>query len=257
MSPFTIYFDDSGTHPESNTAVAACYVSTAEKWARLEREWHEIAAKEGFETFHMAEFAAGRGEFEGWDDAKRRFVLGRLCSLINIRVRTGFIAGVRKPDYDEVVKKEFRKYCGRYHYSFALRTCVTGVRGWRNEFEPSCTMQYVFDQMGKGKGEIIDVMNKAVQKSKEDASKDGILALSGYSFEDKKSFLPLQAADILAWTSFQYTQYLAVKRPLSWIAREALDLVQRAPLKNSIFNRASLEDWAAKELTEAKLRGVL
>ena len=106
MAPFTVYFDDSGTHPESNTAVAACYVSTPEKWTRFETEWREIAVKEGFETFHMVDFAAGRGEFEGWDDAKRRHVLGRLCSLINIRVRTGFIAGVRKLDYDDLIKED-------------------------------------------------------------------------------------------------------------------------------------------------------
>ena len=118
-------------------------------------------------------------------------------------------------------------------------------------------MRYVFDQMGKGKGEIIDVMDKAVKKSSQDAEKDGVVALSGYSFEDKKLNLPLQAADILAWTSFQYTQYLAVRRPLSWIAREALDLVQKSPLKNKIYDRDSLTAWAVKEQREADRRGVL
>jgi hypothetical protein len=115
------------------------------------------------------------------------------CVLINIRVRTGFIAGVRKLDYDDLIQGEFRKYCGHHHYSFVLRTCLTGVRGWRAEFEPSCTMRYVFDQMGKGKGEIINVMNNALEKSKKDALNGKVLALSGYSFDDKQLILPLQS----------------------------------------------------------------
>jgi hypothetical protein len=257
MAPFTIYFDDSGTHEESNIAIAACYVSTAEKWARFETEWREIAAQEGFETFHMVDFAAAQGEFKGWADSKRRYVLGKLCSLINIRVRAGFIAGVRKLEYDNLFQGAFRDYCGRYHYSFVLRHCITGVRGWRNEFEPSCTLQYIFDQMGKGKGEIMAVMDKAIEKSQQDALNGSALALGGYAFQNKKLILPLQAADILAWTAFQFAQNKTENKPLGWIAKKALDLIDRAPIKNKIYDQASLISWAVAEQKEAASRGLI
>ena len=247
MIPVTVYFDDSGTHPEANTAIAACYVSSMEKWNLFESEWKALANEEGFSAFHMSEFAAGKGEFSGWDDTKRKHVLGKLCALINIRVRTGFVVAVRKRDYDDLIQGSFREYCGEQHYTFVLRHCATGLREGRKKFEPSSTLRYVFDQMGKGKGEIMRVMDEAKAISQSEALETGIVTLKGYSFDDKADILPLQAADILAWTFFQYTQFLTVKRPLNWIAREALTTIQKAPIMNVVYTRESLARWAMKE----------
>jgi hypothetical protein len=62
----TIFFDDSGTHPESSIALAACYASTVEQWNEFERNWMDARRDAQFNRFHMVEFAAGRGEFAGW-----------------------------------------------------------------------------------------------------------------------------------------------------------------------------------------------
>lgn len=114
MAFVTVYFDDSGTHKESSTAVAACYVSTVEQWKLFERDWKYIDNLEGFGTFHMADFAAGEEQFKNWTDEKRKRVLDRLCAIIRIRARMGFFIAVRKADYDKVITGRFRDYCGKY-----------------------------------------------------------------------------------------------------------------------------------------------
>jgi hypothetical protein len=63
MFEFEVYFDDSGTDAGTPVAAAACYVSSKNQWDEFVRNWDEVRAKEGFETFHMAEFVA---KPEGW-----------------------------------------------------------------------------------------------------------------------------------------------------------------------------------------------
>lgn len=257
MAPITVYFDDSGTHPEANTAIAAAYLSTAEMWRRFEDDWRAVADAEKFKTFHMADFAAGQKDFVGWSDDKRKRVLRKLCALINIRIRTGFVAAIKKKDYDELIVGDFREYCGKYHYTFGLRSCANGIGQWWNSHgKPDSTVRYVFDRMTKGKSktEVVRVMDTAVEKSKKLTFGTGVIAFGGYSFEDKTEFLPLQAVDILAWSVFQYSQLLTAGRSLGWIARESLAILLKAPVKKLFIQRDNLEKWAANEKEELKRR---
>lgn len=256
MAFLTVYFDDSGTHKESNTAVASCYVSTVEQWKRFEKDWNFINKQERFGVFHMVDFAAGKKQFANWTDEKQKRILDRLCTIIKIRARMGFFIAVRKVDYDKAITGRFRDYCGRYHYSFAVRKCASFIGLWRKTYAPDSSMRYVFDRMGKGKQEIMNVMDIAKAKSKTESLSTGITVLDGYSFENKANILPLQAADILAWTSFQQMQRLAAKRKLGWIAEMAFEKLSNAPLKGYYYTKDNLLRWAQAEKDALAKRGV-
>jgi hypothetical protein len=251
LSAFTMYFDDSGTHTEASSAVAACFIGTVEQWKRFEADWQAIAMKEGFTFFHMADFAARTKEFKDWSEEKRVRVLGRLCSTIRIRTRIGIVVAVLKRDYDHLVQGDFRKYCGEYHYTFTLRSCMTGIRLWREKFERSSQLRYVFDRMNKGgKGEIIRVMDAALETSRKEFEEGVTVApvFNGYSFEDSKLLLPLQAADILAWSAFQVTKHREANRPLHPMATAALKLLEEGVIMNRIYDeKERLARWVSAE----------
>src|SRR5690349_14923735 len=82
---FTVYFDDSGTHPESNIAVAACYVGTCDQWTCLVRDWEAAQADEGFDVFGMADILNGAREFRQWSEDKRDRVIRRLITIARVR----------------------------------------------------------------------------------------------------------------------------------------------------------------------------
>jgi hypothetical protein len=248
MALVTVNFDDSGTHTQASTAVAACYASTAEQWKEFERNWKDAEQDEHFGVFHMADFAACQKQFKGWSDAKRERVLDRLCRIIRVRARVGVSYGVNKRDYDEVIQGKFRNYSGQFHYTYAVRSALAFIRAWRHAYESQSTMQYVFDQMSHGKGELISVMDWAIEQSKKEAKTSGIMVVGGYSFESKETVVPLQAADILAWTTFQHMQAKVSKRPLSEIARVATHYLNRLPTLTSFhMEREKLEEWAKAE----------
>jgi len=248
----TVFFDDSGTHRESSIAVAACYASTVEQWKEFERNWNEAKRDAHFDIFHMAEFAAGRGAFARWSDPQRRKLLTRLCGIINARVKVGYAVAIPKRIYDDVIRDPFRDFCGQFHYTFALRQCASRIAEWRRKYHKAASMKYVFDQMGtnQGKGEIMEVMDAAIAKSHRESETTGVPPVTGYSFETRASILPLQAADILAWTSLQQMHKRLSKRRLNWIAQLAWEELAsfRGTLDVSFYTETQLRDWADKYL---------
>jgi hypothetical protein len=103
---FTLYCDDSGTHPKSEVAVAVCYVSPVEQWTHCKRNWDEANQRERFGVFHMSDFVAKKEQFAApeWNDqAKRDRTVRALVNLIKTRAQFGFAAVVDKAAYDNVI----------------------------------------------------------------------------------------------------------------------------------------------------------
>ena len=103
---FTLYCDDSGTHPKSDVAVAGCYVSTVEQWTEFRRNWDEANLRENFSAFHMADFVAKQEQFSAqeWQDkAKRDRTIRALLNIIKTRAKIGFAGVVEKSAYDAVI----------------------------------------------------------------------------------------------------------------------------------------------------------
>jgi len=200
MFEFENYCDDSGTDGNSPIAVAACYVSSKTQWDEFVRNWNEVMEVEGFDVFHMAEFVAkpdaGHKPFCNWDNKKKTRVYSKLASIINTRVRTGFGVAIPKAAYDQAAPQYFRDRYANDHYTYAVLCCINLVAEWRAQYGITSPVQHIFDQ-GSPQTQIKAVWD-ILGSYKPAAEKFG-LAPNGCSFQDKKFFKPLQAADILAW----------------------------------------------------------
>jgi hypothetical protein len=255
MTFLTVHFDDSGTAPDQQIALAACYIGTAEQWGEFSRNWAEVKKDEGFKDFHMAPFVAGEKPFDNWGEGRKKRVLSRLCNIITTRARFGFATAIAKNDYDEIISGYFRRHCGNFHYTFAVRQNCGKVAAWGKAHSPESTMRYVFDWMESAlsaRREIEYVMDGAMATSELNQERTGLAILSGYSFERKSSILPLQAADVLAWTVYQQMQKHLFGSPLRWEAEMAYDLLKHSascPLDDGYFVRDNLKEWAEAELT--------
>lgn len=80
-----------------------------------------------------------------------------------------------------------------------MRMCLGRVTKWRREYGRTGPLRFVFDRVSKGKGEIDEVFNRALAENAESALAEMGILPNGWSFEDKAQFIPIQAADILAW----------------------------------------------------------
>jgi len=250
MPSFALYCDDSGTHAESDIAIAGCYITTVEQWQEWKRNWDEVNAREKFGVFHMADFVAKKKKFalpEWQDDVKRDRTIKALINVTTTRMRFAIAAAVVKSAYDEIVPADMRPRLGKNHYTFAIRMCVAFIENWREQHGYTEPMQYVFDRLTKGKGDIDDAFSIAASGGSEAVRRYGIYN-DGWSFESKESIIQLQAPDIWAYENYRYSvdrffPPVEKKKPL----RESYRILRtKIPSKVRYMNRASLTDLVLK-----------
>lgn len=206
---FTLYCDDSGTHSQSEIAVAACLIASVDQWDKLKDEWDRANECEEFGVFHMADFVAKQEQFSSpkWaNQAKRDRTIKRLINIIQTRVQFAIACAIVKSAYDDVVSENIQHpfwVDRKSHYTFTVRHCIAHIQKWRSSFHRLEPIQYVFDRLSKGKDEI--------DRQMELGATGGELALQaygiqqgGWSFQDKAAVTPLQAADIWAWENYKY-----------------------------------------------------
>ena len=201
MSMFTLYCDDSGTHRESDIAIAGCYIASVEQWRRFQDDWEKANRQEEFGVFHMAEFVAKKKSLSdpAWTDRKRQRTIERLVNIIRTRVQFGIACAVVKSAYDAIVTSDVRKrfpLFAKNHYTFAVRHCIAHVDSWRAKNGYREPMQYVFDRMSKGSGEINSLMGVAVSGGRDAVERYGIFK-DGWSFQDKSVVIQLQGGGYL------------------------------------------------------------
>ena len=157
MAEFTVYFDDSGTHNESDIAVAACFLSDVPRWTDFEKAWNAALHDAGLldKGFHMADFVARQSPYRWNDPSKHDEVIKKLIGIINDHALGGMVTAVSKADYDQTIQGKLREKLGSRHYTFAIQGCLAQIEEWlRGSTFSGEAIGYVFDQMGKGKNEI-------------------------------------------------------------------------------------------------------
>ena len=203
MLSLTGYFDASGTHDGSSNVTVAGWISTPEAWTAFESEWRAALGNFGESMFHMREFAHGIGGHGRWSEPQRRIRFGRLAEIICNHTLASIAVAVPIKEFEEEFTPDARKHAGG-PYGFAasvlFHEAATHVA---ESLKPAGTpfqIAYVFESGDVGFGQAL----KLFQANKADPKQEESLHLLSLRFEDKRQFVALQAADILAYELYQH-----------------------------------------------------
>jgi hypothetical protein len=78
----TAFFDESGHSASTRVVAIGGAMSTPKRWGNLREKWTAILSKFKVKIFHMTDFENRQGEFEGWDEDRKRALLGELFEAI-------------------------------------------------------------------------------------------------------------------------------------------------------------------------------
>lgn len=86
MYMLSAYMDETGHFQDRGQRFVgmAGLIATAHNWKRFETKWKAALNKFQIPYFHMVEFAGFKGVFEGWSEIKRRNLLDRLLTIIDV-----------------------------------------------------------------------------------------------------------------------------------------------------------------------------
>lgn len=196
----TAYLDESGTHRSAEALAVAGYLSTQDRWEQFDAEWRVALREYGLEFFHMTDFANGAPPYNTdiWR-TEREARFSRLVDIINRNALASI--GITLPIrlFRSVVSTKAQRLVGG-PYGLAAHACLTEAARIIRAHQWDAWIRYIYADGAEGAGQVL----ASYRRIKGQAQNKDILRLDKLSFEDKKEYLPLQAADILAYELYKH-----------------------------------------------------
>jgi hypothetical protein len=237
-------FDESGTHGGSRVLSVAGYVGEKEQWERFADEWASVLRDAGLpagKPFHATDFENRLGDFADWSQEKRIETQRNLFGIVRRRVRHGFSASMNVDAWDSLVIKPIRASgipasAGAHSaYSFALVRCLCQIEKWADRYDVSDRIAY-FVESGSGFGCDLNSVHATLRDG---ASERSRYRYQSFTIVNMSDFLPLQAADLLAYESYKYwgnLEFSDKKRP----TRISFESLGEVPTTGEFFDEPSI-----------------
>jgi hypothetical protein len=238
------YFDDSGTHDGSDIIVYACFIGTENEWGVLEPAWkakrdEPLPGKPPLRKFHMTDCISGYGEFRNYSVEERELVIEGFHDIILASNVIGRAIGLSRHDWDRQITGGQRLFFGDAE-SFCVRTCLSFAADWtaNNQGDKQVTMIFDDGPQHQARTRAIGEEIKRTHNGSE-----GRAEMFGPSFLPTEKFVPLQAADMLAWESYAYGRGW-LKDPKKEIGLRYRRLIETNRITAGFLDREIIEIFA-------------
>jgi hypothetical protein len=194
---FTAAFDASGTEYDQIAVVVAGFISSTNDWLDFEKHWNTRLRDDGIKYFHMVDFAASRGEFEGWrnQEGKRRALLSDLLDIIARHCYRKFGCVILVKEWRAGISQVNKDHFRINAYCLAAMISTANVDTWTQSERMGNPAEIVLEDGDAGKGLLQRLIaprkpDPIFRPKKDTPRTDGTII---------PGFVPLQAADLLAY----------------------------------------------------------
>ncbi|MFN3313574.1 MAG: DUF3800 domain-containing protein [Hyphomonas sp.] len=199
-------FDDSGSSPDEPVMVLAGYIADAENWLTFSDAWKACLDEHPrLEYLKMSEAMGLRGQFarqRGWTADTRNYRLEKLAAIIRTHVSHQVCASLVHRDFQDTLRElpavGYRTLANEHPYNVLWYKLVSELILIGPEMKLETPIDFIFDQQlghQEETGRTWDMVSVQLGSSPPWSKLVG----SRPKFLDEKEFLPLQAADMLAW----------------------------------------------------------
>jgi hypothetical protein len=189
------YFDDSGKQAASPYVCIAGYLADYSYWTPFVMQWRHLLWKHGISALHMNELMTGNGEFSSieWKH-KKDAVVSEFIEVIVANRLIGFGVAVESA-YWNSLPRAFQKRNGNAQ-EFCFERILRRIRGRLTLADSRDYVSIIFDhdmEFSKPRLTKFDNVMKRDDWARE--------RYSSITFANSRVHIPLQAADLLAWTT--------------------------------------------------------
>lgn len=191
------FVDDSGSGGDSPWFVLAGYIGTVEGWDRFDGEWQKVLdGPPCIEYFKASEAESLRpdGQWAGICKEQRNERIDELIRVIGRCSTRAFYVRTKTQDYNEVIKPYIPPQWDNPYYFLFMGSiaAATSVEKHDGMGEP---IEFVFDHGCKKRIErpSLSLYGQVAHLPQFKGR------VANIHYEDEKLFVPLQAADLLAW----------------------------------------------------------
>jgi hypothetical protein len=204
------YMDESGVHDGSPICTVAAYMGRPQNWQEFAKKWKP--AKRPINVFHAADCANLRGEFEGWDKTKRDEYVAKLLPVLTGTNLPGIVVGIDIREFGAAI-------AGRDDLGQLFGTPYSACFHW-------VTQIIMLQAFQAGSAERIGFIHETNDFAGQAAEAFNYIKKFGnpygtavsLQFGGKEDYLPLQAADILAYEGNKRLRDVSKPERRAWTA---------------------------------------
>jgi hypothetical protein len=192
------FMDETGIHDDAEMVAVSGYICNPKAWRAWTKDWntHKRRVPSGrspINVFHSTDCANRQGEFEGWSKEERDLYVAQLLPVIPAHPLAGVVIGVYLPaladafeEHPEFIEMFGTPYTACFQWAISIIVEIATERGHGQRLA-------FIHEINAYKGECLkafDYINAYLNPRNIPIS---------ISFATKEQYVPLQAADVLAY----------------------------------------------------------
>jgi len=262
------YFDESSTHEGSKIVSLCGFLADPRIWDDFDAEWKKVLDKRDWPNrpreFHMYDCVHGTGPFNGWSLAERLAIYGDMASLV---CGTNLIAlgSLIVVDAYENLDHQQRVILGQgglsrpidFIFQYLLQIAISSTRKYASIHVPPIVekLGLLFDETPPAVALRYHELYQHIAAKHPHGD-----MLTGIAFGKSEQFTPLQAADMLAYTSYhwQLKRQFPSESDFDFpIIPGFLRLIENIAADGGIFTETALVTLVAQELINKANRAAI
>jgi len=187
VATLVAYTDES---EQSNVLCVAAYIGYAKEWGRFTKQWRKQLRKKDIEFFHMKDFMDSRSDLRRKLGSPKEALefYEVLTGLIRKYTCKSFRFVIDQAEYKRFTTHKFRSQYGSA-YTFLNKAIISYCRQWAIRTGYKHLTQFFVEDGHRNCEQVRPYLSRLC--------KTGVIGSSGIG--NKRSEIPLQAADILAY----------------------------------------------------------
>lgn len=261
------YFDDSSTHKGSRIYALCGFLADPRIWGDFDRDWNAVLDKREWPNrlreFHMVDCVHGWNEFAGWSYAERLALFGDLTSVV-YEANVMAIGSMIVVDAFEKLPSQYKVLMAKggltgpmdFCFQYLLQASITATRRYAAMHAPPISEELglTFDEEPAQVAERYHLLYDHIRQKHPCGT-----MLKGIAFGDSKKFTPLQAADMLAYTSYhwQLKQQFPSESDFDFDVKPVFSrMIENTAADGGIYTEQALINLVAQELINTANKGM-
>lgn len=202
MINLSAYFDETGHSADQRQKFVgmAGLIAPASNWKRFEEKWMEALRLPFVDLphFHMKDFANREKEYADWSEERRRKVLGKLLTVIEVAMPYPIGCIVSMERYRKLSQEHKDYFIDPYYmcYQSSIEGCVTFLESAKAPDEEKIEM--IFSDQVEFRHKALTLYEHIVQRRTLHAKRG-----TPPRFGDMRKLAALQAADLIAYERYK------------------------------------------------------
>ena len=260
------YFDESNTHNGSKIISLCGFLADPRIWEDFDREWKRVLDKRDWPNrppeFHMYPCVHGLKPFLGWSLAERLAIYGDMVTLLcdtNL-IALGSVIDVTafenlSEEYKSVLRQGGLTLPIDFVFQHTLQVAVGETMHYGSIHTPPIIdeLGLLFDEVDPWLASRYYRLYDHIKGRHQYGS-----ILTGIGFGSSEKFTPLQAADMLAYTTYHYTlkRYYPSESDFDFpIHAPFMRLVEKVATAGGVFSEKALNTLVGQELINEVNKG--